>query len=101
MSLQTELERSLRHIKIILMIFLGIATLYLMRELSNLLVPLFFALFFAVLFQQRNVVRIILLVPVYSLALIFSLKYHDQALYYATVRDVYEAFVIYWYSMPL
>ncbi|SNS75870.1 Predicted PurR-regulated permease PerM [Ekhidna lutea] len=33
------------------MIFLGIATLYLMRELANLLVPLFFALFFAVLFQ--------------------------------------------------
>ncbi|MEQ6168849.1 AI-2E family transporter [Ekhidna sp. MALMAid0563] len=51
MSSQMEMERSLRHIKIILMIFLGIATLYLMRELSNLLVPLFFALFFAVLFQ--------------------------------------------------
>lgn len=51
MSSQTEMERSLRHIKIILMIFLGIATLYLMRELSNLLVPLFFALFFAILFQ--------------------------------------------------
>lgn len=51
MSSQSEMERSLRHIKIILMIFLGIATLYLMRELSNLLVPLFFALFFAVLFQ--------------------------------------------------
>ncbi|WP_370086779.1 AI-2E family transporter [Ekhidna sp.] len=51
MSSQTDMERSLRHIKIILMIFLGIATLYLMRELSNLLVPLFFALFFAVLFQ--------------------------------------------------
>lgn len=45
------MNRSLRHIKIILMIFLGIAVLYLMRELSNLLVPLFFALFFAVLFQ--------------------------------------------------
>ncbi|WP_089355883.1 AI-2E family transporter [Ekhidna lutea] len=51
MSSQSEMERSLRHIKIILMIFLGIATLYLMRELANLLVPLFFALFFAVLFQ--------------------------------------------------
>ena len=45
------MERSLRHIKIIMMIFLGIAVLYLMRELSNLLIPLFFALFFAVLFQ--------------------------------------------------
>ena len=31
--------------------FLGILALYLMRELSNLIVPLFFALFFAVLFQ--------------------------------------------------
>ncbi|WP_420318888.1 AI-2E family transporter [Ekhidna sp.] len=51
MSSQFEMERSLRHIKVILMIFLGVATLYLMRELSNLLVPLFFALFFAILFQ--------------------------------------------------
>jgi len=32
-------------------IFLGITVLYLMRELSDLLIPLFFALFFAVLFQ--------------------------------------------------
>ncbi|MEM0939644.1 MAG: AI-2E family transporter [Bacteroidota bacterium] len=44
-------DRSLRNIKLILSIFLGIAVLYLMRELSNLIVPLFFALFFAVLFQ--------------------------------------------------
>ncbi|MEO9484778.1 MAG: AI-2E family transporter [Ekhidna sp.] len=51
MNSPTETERSLRHIKIIMMIFLGIAVLYLMRELSNLLIPLFFALFFAVLFQ--------------------------------------------------
>ncbi|WP_462249485.1 AI-2E family transporter [Ekhidna sp.] len=51
MNSQSEMERSLRHIKIIMMIFLGIAVLYLMRELSNLLIPLFFALFFAVLFQ--------------------------------------------------
>lgn len=51
MNSPTEMERSLRHIKIIMMIFLGIAVLYLMRELSNLLIPLFFALFFAVLFQ--------------------------------------------------
>lgn len=44
-------ERSLKHIKIIMSIFLAITLLYLMRELSNLLIPLFFALFFAVLFQ--------------------------------------------------
>lgn len=51
MSQESPGDRSLRHIKIILGIFLAIAVLYLMRELSNLLVPLFFALFFAVLFQ--------------------------------------------------
>ncbi len=51
MSSPDEMERSLRHIKAIMLIFLAIAILYLMRELSNLLVPLFFALFFAVLFQ--------------------------------------------------
>lgn len=48
---ESPTERSLRHIKLILGVFLAIAVLYLMRELSNLLVPLFFALFFAVLFQ--------------------------------------------------
>ena len=51
MNQDTSIIRSLRHIKLILGIFLGITVLYLMRELSNLLVPLFFALFFAVLFQ--------------------------------------------------
>ncbi|WP_421765530.1 AI-2E family transporter [Ekhidna sp.] len=45
------MERSLGQIKLVLAIFLGITVLYLMRELSNLFVPLFFALFFAVLFQ--------------------------------------------------
>lgn len=48
---ETSADRSLRQIKLILGVFLGILGLYLMRELSNLLVPLFFALFFAVLFQ--------------------------------------------------
>lgn len=51
MSQFTEPERSIRHIKTVMMIFLGIAVLYLMRELADLLVPLFFALFFAILFQ--------------------------------------------------
>ncbi len=48
---QSPMERSLGQIKLVLAIFLGITVLYLMRELSNLFVPLFFALFFAVLFQ--------------------------------------------------
>lgn len=51
MSTESEMERSLSHIKAIMSIFLGITILYLMRELSDLLIPLFFALFFAVLFQ--------------------------------------------------
>ncbi len=48
---ETPGERSLRHIKLILSILLTMAVLYLMRELSNLILPLSFALFFAVLFQ--------------------------------------------------
>jgi len=44
-------ERSLRQIKLMLGVFLLILALYFMRELSNLIVPLSFALFFAVLFQ--------------------------------------------------
>ncbi len=48
---ETTADRSLRQIKLMLGVFLGILALYLMRELSNLLIPLFFALFFAVLFQ--------------------------------------------------
>lgn len=44
-------EKHVGQIKIILSIFLGILILYLMRELSNLLIPLVFALFFAVLLQ--------------------------------------------------
>ena len=51
MNTESEMERSLGHIKAIMSIFLAITILYLMRELSNLLIPLFFALFFAVLFQ--------------------------------------------------
>ena len=51
MNEQTATERALNQIKLVLFIFLGITILYLMRELSNLFVPLFFALFFAVLFQ--------------------------------------------------
>lgn len=45
------MEKTLGHIRTILMVFLGILVLYLMRELADLLVPLFFALFFAVLLQ--------------------------------------------------
>lgn len=46
-----EMARSLRVIKNIMVVFVSIMILYLLRELSNLFVPLAFALFFAVLLQ--------------------------------------------------
>ncbi len=46
-----EIARSLRVIKNAVLILLGILLLYLLRELSNLFLPLAFALFFAVLLQ--------------------------------------------------
>lgn len=49
--IETNFEKSLRQIKLILSIFLAMVVLYLMRELSDIIVPLIFALFFAVLLQ--------------------------------------------------
>lgn len=46
-----DIAKSLRVIKNILVVFLAIMLLYLLRELSNLFVPLAFALFFAILLQ--------------------------------------------------
>lgn len=46
-----DVARSLRVIKNILVVFLGIVILYLLKILSNLFVPLAFALFFAILLQ--------------------------------------------------
>ncbi|MEM9338760.1 MAG: AI-2E family transporter [Bacteroidota bacterium] len=67
--MSAELERSLNQIKAMMSIFLAIMVLYLMRELSNLLLPLFFALFFAVLFQPLvNLFRTFLSISV-SIAL--------------------------------
>lgn len=50
-ALNEDATRSLRVIKNILVIFLGILILYLLKILSDLLVPLAFALFFAILLQ--------------------------------------------------
>lgn len=51
MNFTSEAENALRQIKTILIVFLVFVCMYLLRELSNLFVPLFFALFFAVLLQ--------------------------------------------------
>ena len=45
--------------------------------------------------KQRNVVRILFIVPIYSIFSWFSLVFSKEALFFGTVRDVYEAYVIY------
>lgn len=43
---------------------------------------------------QRQIVRIILIVPIYALGSLLSLLFPAGSLYFNTVRDVYEAYVI-------
>ena len=50
-EIENDVARSLKVIKNILVVFLGIVILYLLKELSNLFLPLAFALFFAILLQ--------------------------------------------------
>lgn len=44
---------------------------------------------------QRYIVRILAIVPVYALGSLLSLIFVNQALYFDTFRDCYEAFVVY------
>eukprot|EP00210_Caulerpa_lentillifera_P007089 g6782.t1 len=44
---------------------------------------------------QRYIVRIIFMVPVYSLASFLSLLFHSQHIYFDTIRDLYEAWILY------
>ena len=44
---------------------------------------------------QRHIVRIQLLIPIYGLGSMLSLHVRRDAIYVDTVRDIYEAFVIY------
>jgi len=43
---------------------------------------------------QRYYVRILFLVPIYAVESWFSLRYHHQSIYIATLRDLYEPFVV-------
>ena len=45
--------------------------------------------------EQRHIVRIIFIVPIYSVFSWFSLVFHNEALFFDTVRDCYEAYVLY------
>ncbi|CAI7844844.1 unnamed protein product, partial [Closterium sp. NIES-53] len=44
---------------------------------------------------QRYIVRIIFMVPVYATMSFFALAFSEYAMYFNTIRDVYEAWVIY------
>jgi hypothetical protein len=43
---------------------------------------------------QKYVVRILWMVPIYSIQSYLSLRFHESRIYLDTVRDVYEAYVI-------
>eukprot|EP01083_Nonionella_stella_P237497 833101_1 len=45
--------------------------------------------------QQLHIIRIIFIVPLYCVVSFFSMTFSDQALYFETIRDMYEALVIY------
>jgi len=52
--------------------------------------------------QQKHIVRIILMVPIYAIDSFFSFRFYWLAVYFDVVRDCYEAFVIYtFYSLLL
>nr|CCA16581.1 conserved hypothetical protein [Albugo laibachii Nc14] len=44
---------------------------------------------------QRYIVRILAIVPVYALGALLSFQFVRHALYFDTIRDCYEAFVVY------
>lgn len=45
--------------------------------------------------QQLYIIRILFVVPLYAIVSFLSLRFHEEALYFEIVRDIYEAFVIY------
>lgn len=62
-----------------------ISILHIIQHLRHYSEPIF----------QRYIVRIIFMIPVYSIASFLSLMSPANAIYYTTVRDCYEAWVIY------
>eukprot|EP00939_MAST-03C_sp_MAST-3C-sp1_P001434 g1434.t1 len=66
-----------------LAILLALYNIY--RHLSNYHTP----------HLQIWTVRIIIIVPVYAFVSWMSLKFQEEALYFNTVRDIYEAYIIY------
>lgn len=46
-------------------------------------------------FLQRHIIRILWMVPIYSIDAWFALRFKDTAIYLDTARECYEAYVIY------
>ncbi|PWN37833.1 DUF300-domain-containing protein [Meira miltonrushii] len=44
--------------------------------------------------QQRHIVRMLFMVPIYAIVSLLSYIFYHQAIYYETIRDCYEAVVI-------
>ncbi|KIZ05721.1 Transmembrane protein [Monoraphidium neglectum] len=63
----------------------SISVVQILCHLRNYTEPLF----------QRYIIRLIFMVPVYALGSWFSLRYRHSAIYFDTVRDCYEAWIIY------
>ncbi|KAI7745446.1 hypothetical protein M8C21_000291 [Ambrosia artemisiifolia] len=64
---------------------IGLALLHIYRHLLNYTEPTY----------QRFIVRIIFMVPVYALMSFLSLVFNKSSIYFNSIREVYEAWVIY------
>ncbi|CAL9107585.1 unnamed protein product [Musa textilis] len=64
---------------------IALAVLHIYRHLLNYTEPTY----------QRYIVRIIFMVPVYALMSFLSLILNDRSIYFNSIREVYEAWVIY------
>ncbi|XP_006841552.2 transmembrane protein 184B [Amborella trichopoda] len=62
-----------------------LAMLHIYRHLLNYTEPTY----------QRYIVRIVFMVPVYAMMSFLSLVLNDKAIYFNSIREVYEAWVIY------
>ncbi|KAJ1932263.1 hypothetical protein FBU59_006432, partial [Linderina macrospora] len=61
-----------------------LSAIHIVRHLKNYTVPN----------QQRHIVRICLMIPIYSIISFLSYRFYREAPYYTAVRDCYEAFAI-------
>lgn len=51
--------------------------------------------------QQRHIIRLLWMVPIYSINAWLALRFHKTAIYLDTVRECYEAYVVYSFFMFL